>query len=50
MSTESTRRKVKGIQHRVLWEDFYDTVLAQERQYEPRETLAEVRKRVLGKR
>lgn len=37
-------------QHRALWEDFYDTLLAQERQHEPRETLDEVRKRVLGKR
>jgi hypothetical protein len=37
-------------QHRVLWEDFYDTLLAQERQNEPRETFDEVRKRVLGKR
>ena len=35
--------------HRALWEDFYDTLLAQERQHEPRETLDEVRKRVLGK-
>ena len=34
-------------QHRALWEDFYDTLLAQERQNEPRETLDEVRKRVL---
>jgi len=37
-------------QHRILWEDFYDTLLAQERQNEPRETLDEVRKRVLRKR
>jgi hypothetical protein len=36
-------------QHRVLWEDFYDTLLAQERQNEPRETFDEVRKRILGK-
>ena len=36
-------------QHRALWEDFYATLLAQERQNEPRETLDEVRKRVLGK-
>lgn len=35
--------------HRDLWEDFYDTLLAQERQNEPRETLDDVRKRVLGK-
>jgi hypothetical protein len=37
-------------QHRVLWEDFYDTLVAQERQNEPRETLDEVRQQVLGKR
>ena len=37
-------------QHRALWEDFYDTLLAQERQNEPRETFDEVRKRVFGKR
>jgi hypothetical protein len=36
-------------QHRALWEDFYDTLLAQERQNEPRETLDEVRKQILGK-
>jgi hypothetical protein len=36
--------------HRALWEDFYDTLLAKERQNEPRETLEEVRKRVLGTR
>jgi hypothetical protein len=37
-------------QHRALWEDFYDTLLSQERQQEPRETLDEVKQRVLGKR
>jgi hypothetical protein len=31
-----------------LWEDFYDAVLAEERADEPRESLAEVRKKVLG--
>ena len=36
--------------HRALWEDFYDTLLAQERQNEPRENLDDVRRRVLGKR
>jgi hypothetical protein len=35
--------------HRALWEDFYDTLLAKERENEPRETLEEVRKRVLGR-
>ena len=36
--------------YHALWEDFYDTLLAQERQNEPRETLDEVRKRMHGKR
>ncbi len=35
--------------HRALWEDFYDTLLTKEREKEPRETLEEVRKRVLGR-
>ena len=34
--------------HRELWEDFYDTLLAHERAGEPRESLAEVKKKVLG--
>lgn len=34
--------------HRDLWEDFYDTMLATERENEPRESLEEVRKKVLG--
>jgi len=34
-------------QHRVLWEDFYDTMKTIERKKEPRETMAEVRKKVL---
>ena len=34
-------------QHRVLWEDFYDTLKTIERKKEPRETMAEVRKKVL---
>ena len=33
--------------HRALWEDFYDTLLTEERDKEPRETLEEVRNRVL---
>lgn len=36
--------------HRALWEDFHDALLTQERQNEPRETLEEVKKRVLGNR
>ena len=36
--------------HRALWEDFHDVLLTQERQNEPRETLEEVRQRVLGNR
>jgi len=33
--------------HRVIWEDFYDTLLAKEREEEPRESLEEVKRRVL---
>ncbi|MFH1675680.1 MAG: hypothetical protein ABIC40_01560 [bacterium] len=35
--------------HRELWEDFYDTLLAKEREKEPRESLEEVKKKVLGR-
>ena len=34
-------------QHRDLWDDFYDTLKTIERKKEPRESLAEVRKKVL---
>ena len=30
------------------WEDFYDTLRVKERESEPRETLKEVKKKVLG--
>jgi len=33
-------------EHGDLWEDFYDTLLAEEREHEPRETLAGVKKRL----
>jgi hypothetical protein len=33
-------------EHGELWEDFYDTLLAKEREHEPRETLAEVKKKL----
>jgi len=33
-------------EHGDLWEDFYDTMLARERQDEPRETLAEVKEKL----
>jgi len=36
--------------HRAIWEDFYDILLTKEREKEPRETLEEVRKRVLERR
>jgi hypothetical protein len=36
--------------HRRLWEDFYDTVLAESRAHEPRESLDSVKRRLkLGK-
>lgn len=34
--------------HRELWEDFYDTLLVHKRANEPRESLDEVKKKVLG--
>ena len=33
-------------QHKKLWEDFYDRLIAQQRSKEPRESLASVRKRL----
>jgi hypothetical protein len=36
--------------HRGLWEDFYDAQKTIERKKEPRESLVEVRKKVLPKR
>jgi hypothetical protein len=35
--------------HRELWEDFYDTAVANSRQDEPRETFEQVKKKVLGR-
>ncbi len=34
--------------HSELWEDFFDAVIANQRQDEPREPLEEVRRKVLG--
>ncbi|MYE23545.1 MAG: hypothetical protein F4Y01_06335 [Gammaproteobacteria bacterium] len=34
--------------HRELWEGFFDAALAKDRQDEPRESLPEVRRKVLG--
>lgn len=34
--------------HRELWEDFYDTAVANSRRHEPRESLAVVKRKVLG--
>jgi len=36
-------------QHKQLWEDFYDTMLAREREAEPRESLEDVRQQLFGK-
>jgi hypothetical protein len=33
-------------EHGELWEDIYDTLLAEERKHEARETLAEVKKKL----
>jgi hypothetical protein len=35
--------------HRELWEDFYDSLLVRQRKSEPRESLEEVKKKVLGR-
>ena len=35
--------------HGAVWEDFYDTLRAKEREFEPRETLKEVKKQVIGR-
>ena len=35
--------------HREIWEDFYDTLQVKERESEPRESLEEVKKKVLGR-
>jgi hypothetical protein len=36
-------------EHKELWEDFYDALQVKERESEPRETLKEVKKQVLGR-
>jgi len=35
--------------NRALWEDFFDTILAKDRETEPRETLEDVKRKVHGK-
>ena len=35
--------------HSDLWEDFYDTMRAKEREIEPRESLEEVKEKILSK-
>jgi hypothetical protein len=37
-------------QHRRVWEDFYDTLLAEARASEPRENLSNVRRRLKSRR
>ncbi len=36
-------------EHGEIWEDFYDILRVKERESEPRETLKEVKKKVLGR-
>jgi hypothetical protein len=36
-------------EHGEIWEDFYDTLRVKERESEPRESLKEVKKKVLGR-
>jgi len=35
--------------HGKLWEDFFDTLQAKDREGEPRESLEEVKKKILGR-
>jgi hypothetical protein len=35
--------------HGAIWEDFYDTLKVNKRESEPRESLSEVKKKVLGR-
>ena len=35
--------------HGAIWEDFYDTLKVKERESEPRESLKEVKRKVLGR-
>jgi hypothetical protein len=48
---DSKGRKTAAVidlrRHRKLWEDFYDTALAQSRAREPRESLASVKRRLM---
>ena len=47
---DSKRKKTAAVidlrRHRKLWEDFYDTAVAQSRANEPRESLASVKRRL----
>jgi len=47
---DSKGRKTAAVidlrRHRKLWEDFYDTALAQSRAHEPRESLVSVKRRL----
>jgi hypothetical protein len=48
---DSKGRKTAAVidlrRHRKLWEDFYDTALAQSRAREPRESLPSVKRRLM---
>ena len=35
--------------HGEIWEDFYDTLRVKEKESEPRESLKEVKKKILGR-
>ena len=50
-SGERTAVLIDLKEHRELWEDLYDTLIAEQRRDEPRESLDEVKKRLrqLGK-
>ena len=51
VNEEGTRKAVliDLKRHGDLWEDFYDTLLAKERKTEPRESMVDVKRKVLGR-
>jgi hypothetical protein len=46
-SGEKTAVQIDLKKYGDLWEDFYDTLIAASRAYEPRETLEEVKQRLI---
>lgn len=48
-SGEKTAVLIDLRRHGDVWEDFYDTLRARERESEPRESLQDVKEKVLGR-